>query len=101
MEFHKLVRDRIEKIIRKQGKIPVVHTASDDEYYRKLKEKLREEVEEFSKDNSIEELADLLQVIYTILDFKKIPREKLEEVRRAKNDERGKFNDRVILDEIR
>lgn len=101
MEFHKLVRDRIEKIIRKQGKTPIIHTASDDEYYRKLKEKLHEEVNEFVKSNDLEELADLLQVIYSVLDFKKIPREKLEELRRKKNDERGKFNDRVILDEIR
>lgn len=100
MEYHKLVRDKIARIIKRQGKTPVVHIATDDEYYRKLKAKLHEEVEEFSQSNELEELADLLEVIYTICEFKGMTREELNNLRRKKNEERGKFLDRVILDEI-
>lgn len=99
--FHKLVRDRITKIIEKQGKKPVIHIATDEEFYRALKTKLLEEVEEFNKSGDIEELADLLQVMYTICDYLKVTREHLEEVRRKKNDDRGKFTERVILDEVK
>lgn len=101
MKIDKLVRDRIDKIIRRNGRIPVTHVASEEEYNRKLKAKLVEEAEEFIKSNSIEELADLLQVIYTLLDHMKIPREELEAKRRAKNEEVGRFSDRIILDEVK
>jgi predicted house-cleaning noncanonical NTP pyrophosphatase (MazG superfamily) len=101
MEFEKLVRDKIAKIIKKQGRTPVFHIASDEEYYRGLKAKLREEVEEFIKSNHIDELADLLEVIYTICEFKGVSREDLNNRRRKKNEERGKFLDRVILETIR
>jgi len=100
MEYHKLVRDKIERIIKKQGKIPVVHIATDEEYYRKLKAKLLEEVDEFSQTNNLEELADLLEVIYAICEFKGMSREELNNLRRQKNEARGKFMDRVILDEV-
>lgn len=99
--FHKLVRDRIARIIEKQGKVPITHVATDAEYFSSLKAKLREELEEFIADNNPEELADLLQVMYTICDYLHITREELEEMRRKKNEDRGKFNDRIILDEIK
>lgn len=100
MQLNKLVRDKIERIIKKQGKTPVIHVANDEEYYRKLKAKLEEEVEEFVKSNHVDELADLLEVIYTICEYKGISREELNELRRKKNEERGKFLDRIILESI-
>ncbi|MFA6005427.1 MAG: nucleoside triphosphate pyrophosphohydrolase [Patescibacteria group bacterium] len=99
--FHKLVRDRIAKIIEKQGKKPVVHVATEEEYYHELKAKLIEEANEYIKSGDMEELADLLQVIYTICEYKNYPRETLEELRRKKNTEKGKFLDRIILDEVK
>ncbi|OGJ20033.1 hypothetical protein A3K73_03940 [Candidatus Pacearchaeota archaeon RBG_13_36_9] len=99
MKYNKLVRDKIPEIIKENGKIPKVHTASDGEYLAKLKEKLQEEVGEFLKDGNPEELADILEAIYAIKDFK-FEKEDLEAIRKSKEEERGGFKKRIILDEV-
>jgi len=99
MKYNKLVRDKIPEIIRNKDQIAITHIASDEEYYLKLQEKLKEEVEEFLESNNNEELADVLEVIYAICDEKGINKEKLEELRIIKNKERGPFKNRIILDE--
>ena len=71
-ESSKLVRDKIPEIIKNHGKIPFTHIADNKEYWQKLKEKLKEEVDEFLKDGSEEELADILEVIYAICNLKNI-----------------------------
>jgi predicted house-cleaning noncanonical NTP pyrophosphatase (MazG superfamily) len=99
MKYKKLVRDKIPEIITSKGSTPVTHIASELEYEEKLLEKLFEEMEEFKKDASEEELADILEVIYAIGDTKGVSREKLEEIRLKKREERGGFVSRIILDE--
>lgn len=101
MKYNKLVRDKIPEIIKKKGVIPVTHIASDNEYWRKLKEKLQEEVDEFIKDSNEEELADILEVVYAICDYKKIDKKELELLRKKKAEERGGFKDQIILDETK
>ena len=96
MKYNKLVRDKIPKIINNDGKKAVTHKADKKEYYRKLKE----EVDEFFISDEEEELADILEVIYEICDFKKIDRKKLEKIRLNKKESKGGFNSRVILDRI-
>ena len=99
MKCNKLVRDRIPEIIKQKGKVPITHIADNREYWQKLKEKLQEEVDEFIKDSNEEELADILEIVYTICDFKKINKEKLEILRKKKARERGSFKNKIILDE--
>ena len=101
MKYNKLVRDKIPEIIKKKGAIPITHLASNEEYLQKLKEKLQEEIAEFMKDNNSEELADILEVIYAICDYKKINKNKLELLRKKKAKKRGGFKDKIILDEIK
>lgn len=100
MKYNKLVRDKIPKIIKQDGSSPAIHVADDQEYWKKLKEKLKEEVGEFLKTSTEEELADILEVIYAICDFKKINRQKLELLRKKKAKKRGSFKKRIILDEV-
>ena len=100
MKYNKLFKDKIPKIINNDGKKAVTHKADKKEYYKKLKEKLKEEVDEFFISDEEEELADILEVIYEICDFKKIDRKKLEKIRLNKKESKGGFNSRVILDRI-
>jgi predicted house-cleaning noncanonical NTP pyrophosphatase (MazG superfamily) len=73
--------------------------ADEKEYWEKLKEKLVEEMEEFKADESIEEFADLLEVIDAVATYKKFDMTEVNKVREKKAEERGRFNDRIILDE--
>ena len=100
MKHNKLVRDKIPAIIRNNGAIPVTHASNDAEYWEKLKDKLIEEAEEFLQEPSEEELADVLEVIDAICDVKRISKDKLEGIKKRKADEKGRFKERIILDEV-
>jgi predicted house-cleaning noncanonical NTP pyrophosphatase (MazG superfamily) len=60
----KQVRDRFRRSFARKAWNPVVHTASIEERSARLRDKLREEVEEFlASDNDPEDLADILEVL--------------------------------------
>ena len=99
MKYDKLVRDKIPEYIKSKGGTPITHIADDAEYWQKLKEKLVEEFDEFKKDESLEEFADLLEVIDALAEYKNFDRAAIEAIKRKKAEERGKFRGRIILDE--
>lgn len=102
MEYHKLIRDKIPEIIKNKGEIAITHIANDKEYWEKLKEKLQEETLEVLQDKNIsEELADVLEVVYAMCEFKGITKDELEHIRKIKKEERGWFKDKIILDETK
>ena len=99
MKYNKLVRDKIPEIISLKGGSSISHIATDEEYGKKLKEKLSEEIAEFLKDGNPEELADILEVVYALGDTLGVTREELEIIRAKKEDERGAFRKKIVLDE--
>ncbi len=95
--YNKLVRDRIPEIIKKDGKTCEVEILSDSKYLEMVDAKLDEELAEYHKDQSIEELADLLEVIYAAAEARGYSVEELESVRKEKLEKRGGFKGKVLL----
>ncbi len=99
-EYHKLVRDYIPQIIEKQGKTCVTETLSPEEYLCLAEEKLDEELAEYQQSKSLEELADLLEVMEAVVIARGESWEQLIRIRDKKREARGGFRDRILLKEV-
>ena len=99
-QYHKLVRDRIPEIIEDSGKTCVYELLSDTDYLRLLDEKLQEELAEYQESKSIEELADLLEVMQAVVKARGWTLEELEQVRADKAAKRGGFEKKILLKEV-
>jgi len=96
-EYNKAIRDNIPDIIKKSGNECSVKTLSDDEFLKELEKKLREEIEEYLDNSSVEELADIVEVIERISQLKGVSFDELERIRQKKGDERGRFKNNLFL----
>ena len=94
---NKLVRDRIPEIIAMSGKECVYTILEDEEYLAMLDQKLNEEMAEYQQDKSMEELADLLEVMMAVAKARGYAWEAVEIIRRAKQEKRGGFEKRIFL----
>ena len=100
IKYNKLVRDRIPEIIEASGRTCKTEVLNDEEYLRMVDAKLDEELAEYHKDQNIEELADLMEVIYAAAAARGYTIEQLEQVRAAKADKRGGFQKKILLVEV-
>ena len=98
-KYNKLIRDKIPDIIKQKGGTPVTHIATPDEYEKKLRDKLVEEVKEFLDSSNPEELADIMEVIYALSGRLGVDKKALEDLRKRKADDRGGFEQGIILEE--
>ncbi len=96
----KIVRDKIPEIINASGKTPVFRIVTNEEAISGLEQKLQEELDEYLADQSLEEMADILEVMHGILFQRGIPWERLEAVRLKKLQDRGGFLDRILLEKV-
>ena len=99
--YNKLVRDKIPEIIEASGKICETEILSDEEYLQMLDKKLDEEFAEYHKDQNIEELADLLEVLYAMAKAKGYSIEELDHVRVEKQKARGGFDKKILLKSVK
>ena len=97
MVYNKLVRDKIPEIIASKGGKAEIRILSDEEYACFLEKKLDEEVAEFHKDKTVEELADILEVVYALADSMGCSRKELLEVYEKKHESRGGFAEKILL----
>ena len=95
--YDKLVRDRIPEIIESSGDLCHTRILSDEEYLQMIDAKLDEELAEYHKDQNIEELADLLELIHAATIARGYTLEHLEQVRSQKAEKRGKFDKKIFL----
>lgn len=95
----KLVRDKIPEIMEAAGQKPVFRLMDEAEYRLCLEEKLKEETAEYLADKTLEELADILEVVYALAQAAGHTRAELLEAYEAKHGKRGGFGRRVFLEE--
>lgn len=99
--YNKLVRDKIPEMINStNGRTCNYKILDENEYMKELDKKLFEEAHEFTEEHSVEELADLTEVILAIMKAKNISKEQVEEARRIKNNKKGSFNDKIYLIDV-
>lgn len=98
--YNKLVRDKIPEIINSDNKTAITRELDDAEYLKELNIKLQEEVKEYLEDYNVEELADIVEVIYGILNAKKVSNIEFEQIRNDKVEKRGAFNKKIFLEKV-
>ena len=96
----KLVRDKIPQVIAATGETCVTEVLSRDAYMEALDAKLGEELAEYQESKSLEELADLLEVMQATVLARGYTLEELERVRVEKAAKRGGFAKRLLLEEV-
>ena len=99
-KYNKLVRDRIPEIIEKSGKKCKTEILTDEDYLKMIDTKLDEELTEYHRDQSIEELADLMEVIRAAAIARGYTLDELEAIRAKKEEERGGFKEKMLLLEV-
>ncbi|PFH90743.1 phosphoribosyl-ATP pyrophosphohydrolase [Bacillus sp. AFS088145] len=101
--YNKLVRDKIPAVITKSGSTYEAEVLGEKEYLEKLNEKLNEELEEFynaTPEETVGEIADILEVLYALAETQGISIEEIEKVRLQKKEDRGGFKDRILLKHV-
>ena len=97
---NKLVRDRIPEIIEASGRTCVTEVLFTEDYLQALDAKLGEELAEYQESKSLEELADLLEVMAAVVKARGYTWEELTRVREEKQARRGGFEARIFLKEV-
>ena len=100
-KYDKLVRDRIPEIINADGKECIVEVVDNKKKYELLERKLEEEVNEFLEDKNLEELADVMEVLFGLADSLGYSEDELLAKREAKKNERGGFKEGIVLKEVK
>jgi predicted house-cleaning noncanonical NTP pyrophosphatase (MazG superfamily) len=99
--FTKLVRDRIPEFIECSGYIPEIEVLDDLTYSKMLDAKLIEECNELlaTKDinEKIEEIADVVEVLYAMADVLGVTMSEVENVRLNKREKRVAFTKKLFL----
>ena len=99
--YNKLVRDKIpHQINNEQGRKANYKILSDEQYIKELDKKLFEEAHEFIEEYSVEELGDLMEVIFTIMEIRNISIQQVEETRKIKENKKGGFKDKIYLIDV-
>lgn len=102
--YNKLVRDKILEIIEADRLKYNAKVLEPQELLIEVKAKMIEEAKEFNAADtaheSIEELADVLELVHTALNALGVTYEELEEVRQQKKEKRGGFEKAIYLIDV-
>ena len=98
--YNKLIRDNNVKIMEDKGCKVTYEILDDKTYGIELDKKLKEEVNEYLADYSIEEMADVMEVIYAILEYRGTTMQEVEKARLDKRNRKGAFKNKVFLKDV-
>ena len=99
--YNKLVRDKIpEEINSMEGRKSKFRIMDENEYIKELNRKLLEESNEFVEENDIEELADVMEVMESIMKIKNIQWEEVKKIQTKKRDKKGSFDRKIYLEYV-
>ncbi|MGE6539649.1 nucleoside triphosphate pyrophosphohydrolase [Bacillus luti] len=102
--YNKLIRNKIPQIIKTNGKTPTTRILPKDEYIKEICKKTEEELTEYieakTKNDKLEELSDLLELINALAEYEGTTLEEINDIRKKKAKERGGFSDRIFLIEV-
>jgi len=100
--YNKLVRDNIIDIILKDNGKPSFKILNDDDFKIALKEKVLEESKELieaeTKEDIINELSDILELIESISKNYNITKEEIDNKKENKKIKRGGFDKKIFLE---
>ncbi len=97
--YNKAVRDKIPEIIRESGVKCSFKVLLDSQFLEELEKKLDEEIREYLLTKNVEELADIVEVVYRISELKNTSRADLDKIRKKKEIERGAYRENLFLEE--
>lgn len=102
--LNKLVRDKVPSLVTKDGGSYTMQLLQDDEHLKALKDKLKEEVDEFivaeTKEIQLDELVDIAEIIHSYLKMNNITINEFENLRITKRKAKGSFDRGIFLTEI-
>ena len=102
--YNKLVRDNIPEIIKKNGGVSKVSVLDEAEFKTALKNKLIEEAQEVleasSKEDVLNELSDIMELVEAITKDNNLTMSEVENKKQKKKEERGGFEKRLFLEYV-
>lgn len=101
--YNKLVWNNIPKIIEEKNETPIIRILNDAEYKEALEKKLYEEYKEVLEANEsdrVEELADMLEVIKSLVSLENKSLDDVIALMNAKSEKRGSFKGRIFLEKV-
>lgn len=98
--YNKLIRDKMRTIIENDCKSVKFSVVTGKEKEIALKNKLIEEVNEYVESGHVTELADILEVIHAICEFKNVNFDEIEQIRTTKKEKKGGFDTGLFLESI-
>jgi predicted house-cleaning noncanonical NTP pyrophosphatase (MazG superfamily) len=102
--YNKLVRDKILEVIEAKGLQYNAKMLDSNDFILEVKAKMKEEAQEFYEANnvndSLEELADILELVHTAVNLLGVSYEELNVIREQKKAKRGGFEKAIYLMDV-
>ncbi len=98
--FNKLVRDNVPKLILQEGQRCEYHYARKKDFIPLIEAKLIEEVDEYTKNRSLEELADICEMVYVLAEALDYSEKDIKEAIDNKRKQRGGFKHMIVIEKV-